>query len=305
MDVVNSGTTSAGQATEIYIKKVLAGNINDVRLRIIASMESMGYDIIEDEPHIIGRRGSQGWGTWYASADVLEYAATLTVRLKPVSENSTRATFDYLIKHPMLNKGEKDIVVQEARTIAALSKKQSIEKMCSACETESTDDSKFCRKCGAPLTSEQAELEVLRMMAEIRAGKTSVVATSVTMVISALLLATAFLLNNAELLKPKAFVLLLSLGGLGILLALISSFFGWNRINRALKKPEPRSQPIPRHVPDSLKTGEFQELPPPPPPKVPASVTEGTTNLLDEEWTTYREKEKVPIPNRRNTSDLD
>jgi ribosomal protein L40E len=295
-------TNSTGQATEIYIKKVLAGNIGDVRVRIIASMESLGYDIIEDEPNIIGRRGSKGWGTWFASADVLEYAATLTVRLKPVSESSTRATFDYLIKHPMLNKGEKDIVAQEAKTIAAISKKQAIEKMCSVCETESTDDSKFCRKCGAPLTSEQAELEVLRMMAEIRAGKTSIVATSITMLISALLLVTAFLLNNAELLKPKLFILLLSLGSLGILLALISSFFGWNRIKRALEKPEIRSQSFPRYVPDSLKTGEFQELPP---HKVPASVTEGTTNLLDEEWTNHRGKEKVPISNRRNTNNFD
>jgi hypothetical protein len=128
MDIVNSSTTSTGQATEIYIKKVLAGNVNDVRLRVIAAMEAMGYDVIEDEPNVIGRRGSKGWGTWYASADVLEYAATLTVRLKPVSENSTRATFDYLIKHPMLNKGEKEIVVQEAKTIAALSKNRRLKK---------------------------------------------------------------------------------------------------------------------------------------------------------------------------------
>jgi len=300
MDIVNSSTDLTGQATEIYIKKVLAGNISDVRLRIIASMESMGYDIIEDEPHIIGRRGARGWGTWLASADVLEYAATLTVRLKPVSENSTRAPFDYLIKHPMLNKGDKEIVAQEAKTIAAISKKQAIEKMCSVCETESTDDSKFCRKCGAPLTSEQSELEILRMMAEIRAGKTSVVASSITMLISALLLVTAFLLNNAELLKPKVFILLLWVGGLGILFAILSSFFGWNRLKRALEKPETRT--VHRRFPESLETGEFQELPP---RKVPASITEGTTNLLDEEWTNRREKEQVPVLERRNTNNFD
>jgi hypothetical protein len=114
---------------------------------------------------------------------------------------------------------------------------------------------------------------------------------------------TAFLLNNAELLKPKVFVLLVSLGSLGMLLALISSFFGWNRIKRALEKPETRSQSFPKYVPDSLKTGEFQELPPP--LKVPASITEGTTNLLDEEWTNHREKEKVPVSNRRNTNNFD
>jgi hypothetical protein len=88
----------------------------------------------------------------------------------------------------------------------------------------------------------------------------------------------------------------------GVFLALISSFFGWNRIKRALEKPETRSQSFPRHVPDSLVTGEFQQLPP---RQVPASVIEGTTNLLDKQWTNKQEKEKVPISNRRNTNNFD
>ena len=131
MDNVNSSIYSLDQTTELYFKKVLAGNINNVRLQLINSMESLGYDIIEEEPNIIGRRGAKGWGTWYASADVLDYAAVLTVRLKPIGDNSTRVTFDYLIKHGMLNKGEKNIVVQEAKTLAAISKTHAVEKMCS------------------------------------------------------------------------------------------------------------------------------------------------------------------------------
>ena len=302
MDNLRSNTSSTEQTTEIYIKKVLAGNIENVRLQLIDAIESLGYDIIEEEPNILARRGEKGWGKWFGSADVFDYAMILTVRLKSVGENSTRATFDYLIKHPMLNKGERNVVVQEAKTIAAISKKQAIEKMCPVCETESTDDLKFCRKCGAPLTSEQPELEVLRLMAEIRAGKTSVVASSFLMLFSTITLVLVFVLNNAELLKPKAFILLLSLGGLGILLAIISSFFGWNRLKRALEKPETQTRHIPRHTPESFNTGEFQELPP---RRVPASVTEGTTNLLDEEWTNRREKEKVPVSNRRNTDNFD
>lgn len=301
MNTVNSNTNSFDQTTELYVKKVLAGNVGDVRLRLMASIESMGYDIIEEEPNIIARRGAKGWGTWLGSADVLDYAMTLTVRLKAVGANSTRATFDYLIKHPMLNKGEKNIVVQEAKTIAALSKMQAIEKMCPVCETESTDDSKFCRRCGAPLTSEQAELEVLRMMAETRAAKTSVVVSSILTPISMILIVVAFILNNADLLKPKLFPVLLVFGGLGMLFAIMSSFFGWNRLKRALEKGETQTQNIPRHVPESLETGEFDALPP---RRVPVSVTEGTTNLLDEEWTNRRAKEKIPASDRRNTNDL-
>lgn len=52
------------QNTEIYVKKILAGNVADVRARIAAVAESFGYDIIEDEPHIVGRRGAKGWATW-------------------------------------------------------------------------------------------------------------------------------------------------------------------------------------------------------------------------------------------------
>ena len=302
MDIVDSSTNSTEQTTEIYIKKILAGNIENVRPQLVAAIESLGYDIIEDEPTIIARRGSKGWGKWYGSTAVLDYAMTLTIRLKSVSENSTRATFDYVIKHPMLIKGDKNIVLQEANTIAAISKKQAIEKMCSVCETESTDDSKFCRRCGAPLTSEQAELEILRMMAETYAGKASVVASSILMLLSAILLVVTFLLNNAELLKPKLFILLVSIGGLGFLLAMISSFFGWNRLKRALEKPEILARHISRHASESLKTGDFRELQP---RQVPASITEGTTNLLDEEWTNRREKQEVPISNRRNTNNFD
>lgn len=291
------------QTTEIYVKKILAGNVADVRARIASVAESFGYDIIEDEPHIVARRGARGWGTWYASADVMDYPMTLTVRLKSLSENSTRATFDYVVKHPMLNNSEKSIVVQEAAAIASLSKVQAIEKECSVCETESADDSKFCRKCGAPLTSEQAEMEVLRMMAEIRAGKTSTVTSSILILISFLILVTAFALNSVELLKPKVFLVLFSLGGITLLFAMITSFFAWHRSKRALEKTAATVLPPAFYrAPETLVTGELRELPP---RSAHASVTEGTTNLLDEEWSNRREKEKVPNTNRRDTNNFD
>lgn len=300
MDNVSSGINAGQQTTELYVKKVLAGNIGDVRARLINSIESMGYDIIEDEPHIVGRRGAKGWGTWFGSADVLDYQMTLVVRLKHLSENSTRVTFDYAIKHPMLNQGEKAIVVQEANTIASLSKRQAIEKTCSVCETESTDDSRFCRKCGAPLTSEQAELEVLRMMAEVRAGKTSVVSSSILIIASVVLLTLAFVLSSLGSIKPGAILLLFSLNGIAAMLALLSTFFAWNRLKRALDKPENTTRHVSADTFESIKTGEFQELPTPVPP---ASITEGTTNLLDEKWIDRREK--MPVKNRRETNSFD
>ena len=301
MDIVNSNTNAAAQTTEIYVKKVLAGNVEQVRLQLIGAVESLGYDIIEDEPQIVGRRGARNWGTMVMSADVLDYAMNLTIRLKSVSANSTRATFDYSIKHPMLNKGEKNIVVQEAHTISAICR-QPIEKICPVCETESTDDSKFCRKCGAPLTTELAEREVLRMMAEIRAGKTSVVTAAVLMPLAAILFALALTLSLLRVNDPAEMIFLLTFAVITTVCSIICVGFGWNRINRALKKPETANQTTPRFVPKAVQTGEFDELPMP--RQSAASITEGTTNLLDKEWTNQREKEEMPVNRRRETNDL-
>ncbi|MEZ5345565.1 MAG: zinc ribbon domain-containing protein [Pyrinomonadaceae bacterium] len=302
------GTSQFDQSTELYLKKVLAGNSETVRLQLIEALEVLGYDIIEDEPNIIARRGARGWATSFMSANALDYAMTLTLRLKSIGANSTRVTFDYLIKHSMLNSGDKNLVLQEAHTIAAISKTHTVEKMCSVCETESTDDSKFCRKCGAPLTSESAELEVLRISAEARSAKSSVVFSSIITPIAAIAGFIFFLIYNAGWMKPKLFPILMIACGLGLLSGIISSFFGWNRLKRAMEKPET----VPRALPGSYSkprdpesrpalsarnTAEF--------PEVPLSVTEGTTNLLDENWPEQREREKVPVAGSRKTNDLE
>lgn len=302
MDYVNNSVSSSSETTELYAKKVLAGDVESVRLRIVDAMESVGYDIIEEEPNIIGRRGASGWGTWYGSADVREYPMTLTVRLKPLTPSSTRATFDYLIKHPMLSKGDVNVVLQEAKTIAALSKIQLVEKICSVCETESTDDSRFCRKCGAPLTSEQAELEVLRVVAETRAGQTSVMTANVLASISTILVLLALIFTAIGSFPPKSIIIILSFGLACIVLTLMSTLFGWNRFSRALKKPLEQTQHVPRNIPHSLETGEFEQLPPRQPR---GSVTDGTTNLLEEEWVRSQQKEKVPVSRGRETNSFD
>lgn len=285
--------------TEIYTKLVLAGGVEDVRQRIIEAVETLGYTVIEDSPHIVARRGSKGWASWSMSADVLDVATTLTVRLKPTGENSTRAIFEYIVKSPIVTRGEKRIVLQEAKTIAALSKKQAIEKLCAVCETESTDDSKFCRKCGAPLASERIEPELLRVMAEARAAKTSFLASTAAMTFSVVLFVLLFIFAGA--IKAKLLPILFILGGLGVLFAALTSLFGHSRLTRALEQPEVRPEDIPRYIPPAFESEEQRELPPP--KTSPASVTEATTNLLDKELTGGAEK--VPVSGRRQTNDLE
>lgn len=285
------------ETTEFYFSEVLAGGIEKSRERLIGAMESVGFDILEVEPNIIGRRSARGWGKWYSSADVLDYPATLTVRFRPMSEASTRATFDYQIKHGWLNEGEKNIVAQEAKTIAALARVPSIAKMCAGCGLDSAGDSRFCRRCGAPLTSESSEIEVLRLMAEASAAKTSVVAASVATIPAAAGFALAFISSLTGLFAAKPTMLLFVASMLMLLIAMLSSFFGWNRLKRALQAQRAEGRPSVSMSSTVGVTNEhaLDEGRP------YLSVTEGTTNLLDPELA----REKVPVQRRKITNEFD
>ena len=206
----------------IYFSEVLSGKPEAVRQRLVDAMESVGFDILEVEPNIIGRRAARGWGT-YGSTNVLDYPATLIIRIWSVGENSTQTTFDYQVRHGWLNEGEKNIVAQEARTIAALARVPSIAKLCPGCGLDSAGESRFCRRCGTPLTSESLEMEVLRLMAETRAAKTSVVAASVATIPAAVGLAIAFISSLTGLLAAKPTMILFIASMVVLLIAMMSA----------------------------------------------------------------------------------
>jgi RNA polymerase subunit RPABC4/transcription elongation factor Spt4 len=291
----NSIQINAGfgnQTTEIYLKRTLSGRVEDVRHRLIAALERVGYDVIEEEPNLLARRGASGWGTWMGSADVLDYAMTLVIRLKPIGDHSTQATFDYVIKHPWLSKGEREVLTREAAAIAALAKVRTADKLCAACGTQSSDDSRFCRNCGSPMTSEHSELDVLRMTAQTRAAHTSVV--------------TATILSLACLLFAAAGIAMIALGKgavVGVLwwlaalslASLLVGGFAWRRINKALNQADSAGpirgsfQPSPALQP--LRDAEAL----PEARTHPASVTEGTTELF----------EAVPIRRTQITGPMD
>lgn len=277
--VLGDSGASPYHTTEHYLRKVLVGDIKSVRVRLIAALERLDYDILDDDDHIVrGRRQARGWGTSYSSADVLDYPMTLIVKLKEQGEHATRATFDYVVKHPSLSKGEKEVLTREAEAISALATVRAVDKICSACGTESTDDSRFCRRCGTKMVVESNELEILRMYSEIRAGHTSVVTTFIASAASTVIMGSALL---AMLLSGVVFGK--GIGALliiGLVLSFLSSVFvcfGWNRVNRSLKRAPNEKEEMPfsnpmLSFPD--RTNHFEsELP-------PGSVTERTTNLL-------------------------
>jgi hypothetical protein len=293
-------------STEIYLKRVLAGNSESVRKRLIAALERLGYDVIEEEPALLARRGAKGWGTWGGSADVLDYAMTLTIRLKPTGANATRATFDYSIKHPWLSKGDKEILTREAEAITALASVRAADNICGACGTESTGDSRFCRKCGAPMTSDQAEVDVLRMSAEARAGHTSVVTSSIMVALTTLLTIVTLLIigtgaGGAKILKLLTAISVFS-GGIGFLNLLVTRF-AWKRLNNALRLKDEERQSLPIRTAPEITRLEAdvspQEL-------AGISVTEGTTRLLDGSVGQPEEREAAPvIRDSRKTGEFD
>jgi hypothetical protein len=282
-------------STEIYLKRVLAGNSESVRKRLTAALERLGYDVIEEEPALLARRGAKGWGMWGGSADVLDYAMTLTIRLKPTGANSTRATFDYNIKHPWLSQGDKEILTREAEAITALASVRAADNICGTCGTESTGDSRFCRQCGAPMTSDQAELDILRMSAEARAGHTSVASSAFLAGITTLLTIIAIVIigtgaGGAHILKILTAIGVLS-GGIGLLNLLVTRF-AWKRLNNALRLKGEERQSLPIRTAPEITGSEadvsHQEL-------AGMSVTEGTTRLLDEPVGHSEERYEAPV----------
>lgn len=285
------------QTTEIYLKRVLAGNIESVRARLGVALERLGYDIVEEEPALHGRRAARGWGVWHSSADVLDYPMILIIRLKSAGEHATHATFDYTIKHPWLSKGEKEVLTHEAEAIVALATARATEKLCTVCGTEATDDSRFCRRCGAPMTSEQAELDVLRMAAESRAGHTSVVTSTILSLASmavALIAWVVFLKKGTV--STKGLWLVIGVMGVLTLFNFLVGRFAWQRLNAALASKREETRTLPGSRAQTLPHAEPAALPP---QHVGHSVTEGTTELLN---TQPREPEPLRLRRGGDTS---
>lgn len=286
------------EVTEIYLKRILTGDVNAVRVRLAAALERLGYDVIEDDPILRGRRGAKGWGTWYGSADVLDYAMTLVIRLKPAGPNATRATFDYAIKHPWLSAGEKEVLTREAEAITAIATMRASDRVCAACGLETTEDSRFCRRCGAPLSAEQAELDVFRMAAQTRAGHTSVVTSAILSLGTLAVTIFAFILTAIKgTMTTKAFVSLLILTGIVALCNLFVSSCAWKRLNRALQTKRVERPTLSLDSAQQTADGVPAALPP---KTVAGYVTEGTTELFA---TPERERERVRVNERGNDTD--
>jgi hypothetical protein len=279
---------SYAQTTEHDYKRVVAGDIESVRERLVYALERLGYRVISEQPLVARRARGQASR---CSFDVLKCVKSLTVGLKALNPTSTLVTFDYEILNSMVTKGDRQTVEREAEAIAALAAARPQSGSCPSCGATYASDSRFCRVCGAPnVAGEPAEVEILRLTAGARVGHQSITGGIIAaLAVLAVALPLIFLSSKG----PRGGTILLIVGEI---FALLWLFYGMWRLHRTLNPKHETKQLSTTHVPHALPAAQAAALPP------HASVTEGTTERL---ITPERERVAVPLkPHKTDTAEI-
>lgn len=272
------------------VSRVMVGEIEALRPRLSAALERLGYQVLGEQP-LQARRGARGGAKWSCSFEPLEYPTKLTVSLKKLNEVATLVTFSYEIKHlSVMSGGDRQTLEREAEAIVALAAQRATVSACAACGTEATDDSRFCRRCGAPLNKELAELEVLRLTAGTRAGHQRIITSLIILLVTLLLSLALFWGATAKSIRMAW--TLLSIGGS---LAFLLLLWGTWRTHRTLNPAQSKETAALTERARTLGATNLLELPP---TSAQPSVTEGTTELLEQV------KEPVPVRARRASGEV-
>ncbi len=166
---------SASTVSDHDLTLAIPGEVGSVRARLVDAIQKLGYKVLGDQP-IYAKRTAKGSAMWDCSLNVLDYPTTLTVSLKQTNDVSVLATFSYEIKSYMrMTKGDRQTLAREAEAAVALVMERLAMSACRACGTPVTDESHFCRRCGAPLVLDVPELEVLRLTRNARGSFQNIV----------------------------------------------------------------------------------------------------------------------------------
>lgn len=253
---------------EHHFRRTVSGDIDTVRRRLSDVLESFGYIVLGDTP-IQAKRPRQK-SIWVAM--VLDYDTTLTIALKPISSASTLATFDYEIEQ-LFTKGEMQALEREAEAIIALASSASVEVFCPSCGAENAGNARFCRSCGKPAARNQLppELEVMRLTATASGSQ---IELTLGLILSFLtLLISMPIILFVPSIKGVVFGWILLV--LGELLGAFFLILGMRRLHRSLNPLNPvQSEAASEHAKTFAKQ-EMAAL-----PQQPASITEGTTELM-------------------------
>lgn len=279
------GSGGGAGVGEHSMTRVLAGETEGVRRRLVYALEALGYSVTSESPLQARRRSLKD----VVRADFTEYARKLSVSLRPSSDTAVVATFDFEVRHNgCMTRGDLQTLEREADAVVALAAAPPASTLCRACGTENGGDAHFCRQCGAPSAARApAELEVLRLTAGSRASLQEVT-TGLLIALATLAVTLPMVLFSV---RPKVvnagWVFLLigeSVGWLMTLYGVMRLYLTLNsRKRRARLAGVEQAQTFPQTLPGAQTTA----LP-------PASVTESTTELLGDARAYAREKVHVP-----------
>jgi hypothetical protein len=87
--------SSRGRYEEHQFRRTIPGDVEATRKRISDVLEDFGYTVLGDNPVQAKRRRQRNLFT----ATILECQTQLTIALKPISDASTLATFDYAVEY--------------------------------------------------------------------------------------------------------------------------------------------------------------------------------------------------------------
>lgn len=283
------GTT----VTDHDLTLAIPGDAASVRARLLQAVQTLGYKIVAEQP-ILAKRGKQNSAKYDCSINVLDYPTTLTIALKQTNDQAVLATFNYEVKSYMnMTKGDRRTLAREAEAIAALATERLAMSACRACGTPVSDESHFCRRCGAPLVLDLPELEILRLTKGTRHAYHHVFMGAIMLFLAAMTLLPIFLVEGTRIFGPFFWVGL-PLGIYGFLMTLHGAWQLHRTLNpKDEKSAKPRLQP-------GVITSNTTALPPRP---AHASITEGTTDLL----VPVRERRTPePVPRHsESTSEID
>ena len=284
-----SGTTVSDHDLTLAIP----GDVASVRARLVEAIQQLGYKVLGEQP-IYAKRGARSTARWHCSLNVLDYSTTLNISLKQANDVSVLATFSYEVKSYMhMTKGDRQTLSREAEAVAALATERHALSACRACGTQITDESHFCRRCGAPLVLDVPELEILRLTSGARGSYHNIAVGMFALLLSIIFLSILFLFTGVRITPVFWVGFAMAIYGLIVLIQ------GTWQLHFALN-PKKTGKSVTTHSQPAFKTSVTTALPPVP---AQASITEGTTDLL---VPNRARREKEPIPRKdHDTAEID
>lgn len=275
--------SGAGFKVEYDAVRIIPGDVETVRSGLMHAIEQLGYRLLNDDP-LQARRKARGLGKSWGSNNILDYQSNLTINLKQRGANATRATFNYSIGYTLLYDGDKATLSREVDALIGLMSARTASANCTACGAFISAGTRFCRQCGSPsLGATPAEVEVYQMTALTNTSYKNLMGGFI-FVLCAMILPLFLLFLGANPVKLAKAVKIIGVisGTMGLtgLAMLINAL----RISKRMIRFNDDDEEIPvfnrrlSSAPNTTSLASHRE-----PVGIPSSITEGTTDLLEDE----------------------